>query len=187
MIDMQTGERRTVFLLSSNMTLSNQSYCVVWKRYIQIYVNSSLTSQDTQKNVIVLFVKNSHLNHRQIIIQWIKTIQFLACQFTTRMIPNPVIIVLCMLFKRCSLRYDLKWPSLTPVTSHNNHSLTDRHADDPGDDRDTLSILQNKHLSQKKIKHQQQCHPGHRSASGLTHPPSLSWSPLSVHTKTGIQ
>lgn len=186
MIDMQTGERRSVSIILKQDFIKPVILCCVEE------VNTNTCKQFFNitrhtKKCNSSFVKNSHLNHRQIIIQWIKTIQFLACQFTTRMIPNPVIIVLCMLFKRCSLRYDLKWPSLTPVTSHNNHSLTDRHADDPGDDRDTLSILQNKHLSQKKIKHQQQCHPGHRSASGLTHPPSLSWSPLSVHTKTGIQ
>lgn len=77
---------------------------------------------------------------------------------------------------------------MTPGTSHNNQSLADRHADDPGDDRDTLSILQNEHLSQKKIKHQQQCHPVTAQHQEL-HPPIslISYSPLSVHTQAEIQ
>lgn len=40
-VDMHTDQERIeVFLLSSNMNLSNQAYCVVLKRY----VNNSLTS-----------------------------------------------------------------------------------------------------------------------------------------------
>lgn len=104
------------------------------------------------------------------------------------MIPNPVTIVLCMLLRCLQIwpQMTLAWPQwphtttnpslpdmlMTPGTSHNNQSLADRHADDPGDDRDTLSTLQNEHLSQKKIKHQQQCDPVTAQHQEL-HPPHI--------------